>query len=60
MECRYWYTNNNYLSLLMVFSLLLPQLIPMGNRGNDDRGTVWLDLDQDGIFETNGDYGMSN
>ena len=26
-------------------------------RGNDDRGTIWLDLDQDGIFETDGDLG---
>ena len=26
-------------------------------RGNDDRGTIWLDLDQDGIFEVDGDLG---
>ena len=26
-------------------------------RGNDDRGTIWLDLDQDGVFESDGDLG---
>ena len=26
-------------------------------RGNDDRGTIWLDLDQDGEFESDGDLG---
>ena len=26
-------------------------------RGNDDRGTIWLDLDQDGVFEQSGDKG---
>ena len=26
-------------------------------RGPDDRATVWIDLDQDGVFETEGENG---
>ena len=26
-------------------------------RGNDDRGTIWIDLDQDGVFEVAGNKG---
>ena len=29
----------------------------MGDLCNDDRGAIWLDLDQDGIFEIDGDLG---
>ena len=50
--------NNNYLSLFNgVFFAPSTGSYQWEIRGNDDRGTVWLDLDQDGIFETNGDYG---
>ena len=42
----------------MVFSLLLPQAPTNGKFGVMMIVVLfWLDLDQDGIFETNGDYG---
>ena len=50
--------NNNYLSLFNgVFYAPSTGSYQWEIRGNDDRGTIWLDLDQDGIFEVDGDLG---
>ena len=50
--------NNNYLSLFNgVFFAPTSGTYGWEIRGNDDRGTIWLDLDRDGVFETNGDAG---
>ena len=50
--------NNNYLSLFNgVFFAPSTGSYQWEIRGNDDRGTIWLDLDQDGAFEINGDFG---
>ena len=50
--------NNNYLSLFNgIFNAKVTGPYGWEIRGNDDRGTVWIDLDQDGKFETNGNKG---
>ena len=50
--------NNNYLSLFNgVFHAKVSGPYGWEIRGNDDRGTIWIDLDQDGKFETNGNKG---
>ena len=50
--------NDNYLSLFNgVFFAPTSGTYGWEIRGNDDRGTIWLDLDRDGVFETDGDAG---
>ena len=50
--------NDQYLSLFNgVFFAPSTGTYQWEIRGNDDRGTIWLDLDQDGVFEINGDFG---
>jgi hypothetical protein len=50
--------NNTYLSLFNgTFFAPSSGAYRWEIRGNDDRGTIWLDLDQDGVFESDGDLG---
>jgi hypothetical protein len=50
--------NNNYLSLFNgIFHAQVSGPYGWEIRGNDDRGTIWIDLDQDGVFEVAGNKG---
>ena len=50
--------NDNYMSLFTgAFRAKEPGTYTFETRGNDNRGVLWIDLDQDGIFEVTGDLG---
>ena len=50
--------NDNYLSLFNgIFHAQVSGPYGWEIRGNDDRGTIWIDLDQDGVFEVAGNKG---
>ncbi|MBT7649966.1 MAG: hypothetical protein HN553_03210, partial [Opitutae bacterium] len=50
--------NDNYMSLFTgVFQAKEQGTYTFEVRGNDDRGVLWFDLDQDGMFEATGNLG---
>ncbi|MBT7650562.1 MAG: hypothetical protein HN553_06280, partial [Opitutae bacterium] len=50
--------NDNYMSLFVgAFQAKEPGTYTWEVRGNDNRGVLWIDLDQDGSFEQLGDLG---
>ena len=50
--------NDNYMSLFSgVFQAKEAGTYTFETRGNDNRGVLWFDLDQDGIFEAAGNLG---
>ena len=50
--------NDQYMSLFEgTFTAKVTGDYEFGMQGNDDRGTLWLDLDQDGIFSRSGANG---